>query len=180
MPGFSSLRIVPFEPQFHWEPCLNACADRINRPHEDYPRYVANTSGLLSRHWTKLWADKDRIWPNELDLQGLHLDIFHGEKPSTFREQDVLVGLHKPPPWQQVPRLMGELCAIYAELEPTPERIQEWYVDFETIHPYIDGNGRVGGVAVALMMLHNNPDKRHRLYTPGAGPWVEKEDRSGV
>ena len=179
MPGFSSLRIVPFEPQFHWEPCLNACAHRINRPHEDYPRYVEHTANALACRQLRPW-NGGNPWPSILDLQGIHLDIFRGEKSSLFREQDVIVGLHKPPPWQQVPRLMGELCEIYAELEPTPERIQEWYVDFETIHPYIDGNGRVGGVAVALMMLHNNPDKRHRLYTPGAGPWVEKEDCSGV
>ena len=37
MLGFSPLRIVPFEPQFHWEPSFVACADRINRPHADSP-----------------------------------------------------------------------------------------------------------------------------------------------
>ena len=179
MPGFSSFRIVPFEPQFHWENSMGECADRINRPHEDYPRYVAHTGQLLSCHHDRLWPGGSP-WPDILNLQGIHQSIFRGEKSSLFREHDVIVGLHKPPPWREVPRLMGELCEIYAELEPTPARIEEWYVDFETIHPYGDGNGRVGGVVVALMMYHHHPDKRHRLWTPGAGPWVEKEDRSGV
>lgn len=63
---------------------------------------------------------------------------------------------------------MDELQAIYAPLNPNPERIREWYVDFETIHPFIDGNGRVGGCVVALLSHHRNPDSLSRLYTPGA------------
>ena len=180
MPGFSSFRIVPFEPQFHWERGLRACADRINRPHEDYPRYVGATARVLACHHSKLWAAPGQAWPGIFDLQEIHQRIFQGEKSSLFREQDVIVGLHKPPSWREVPRLMGELVEIYSELAPTPARIQEWYVDFETIHPYIDGNGRVGGVAVAIMMQKHHPDAEGRLWTPGAGPWVEKEDCSGV
>lgn len=173
MPGFSSLRIVPFEPRFHWEPSLGACADRINRPHEDYPRYVGQTARAIEVRRQKPAWPCGNIWPHALDLQGLHWDIFEGKISSLWRETEVMVGLHKAPPWQQVERLMGDLAEIYADLEPTPERIREWYIDFETIHPYIDGNGRVGGCVVTLMMDRYHPDKQHRLYTPGAGTWTE-------
>ena len=33
---------------------------------------------------------------------------------------------------------------------PTDEILLDWYSDFETIHPFQDGNGRVGGVVVAV------------------------------
>lgn len=48
------------------------------------------------------------------------------------------------------------------------DRIREWYIDFQTIHPFIDGNGRVGGCVVALMTNYHHSDPRHRLLTPGA------------
>ena len=111
MPGFRSLRIVPFDPQFHWETSFVACADRINRPHEDYPRYRANTATALSYHHLKLWPGGSP-WPNVMDLQSLHLDIFEGQKSSLWREQDMMVGLHKATPWWEVPLLMGKLVEI--------------------------------------------------------------------
>lgn len=97
MPGFSSLRIVPFEPEFHWEPKLDACADRINRPHEDYPRYVDNTAAALAARLDKPWSENG--WPDSAALQQLHQDIFRGEKPSSWRRANVMVSLHRAPDW---------------------------------------------------------------------------------
>ena len=28
------------------------------------------------------------------------------------------------------------------------DSLVKWYTDFETIHPFLDGNGRVGGIVV--------------------------------
>lgn len=167
MPGFSSMRIVPFEPEFHWEPDLRACADRINRPHEDYPRYVDNTAAALAARLRQPWPGPNG-WPTGPELQKLHQAIFQDEKPGSWRQGNVMVGLHRAPHWQLVERYMDELHRIYAPLKPTPERIREWYVDFETIHPLIDGNGQVGGCVVALLSHHRNPDPQGLLYTPGA------------
>lgn len=80
MPGFSSLRIVPFEPQFHWEPSLIACANRINQPHEDYPRYTGKAA-LALEHRRKA-PRPGLVWPDALVLQNLRQSIFQGESPA--------------------------------------------------------------------------------------------------
>jgi hypothetical protein len=40
-----------------------------------------------------------------------------------------------------VPRLLDLLCSAVDELEP-----DQWYIEFEEVHPFTDGNGRTGSV----------------------------------
>ncbi len=58
-----------------------------------------------------------------------------------FREVNVRVGTSTPPDWREVPRLMEQLLATGTNLSPT-----EWFREFEEIHPFRDGNGRVGAL----------------------------------
>ena len=158
MRHFEQLRTIPWEPRFHTLEDEALVADRINRPHEDYPRYVQPT--LDAMRLVKITG-----FPSEQKIQEIHMLIFHDDKPSQWRKANVGVGLHVAPQHQIVPKLMRELCATYEGNELTEDRIQEWYFDFETIHPFVDGNGRVGGVVIAL--LSHQVDPMGRYMAPG-------------
>lgn len=59
-----------------------------------------------------------------------------------------------PPPSHQVPELLGDLEAFLHAESTLPPLIRAGlvHVQFETIHPYLDGNGRVGRLLIALCL----------------------------
>jgi Fic family protein len=61
-----------------------------------------------------------------------------------------------PPPPHAVGELLGQLAKyIHSESELPPlVRAGLVHVQFETIHPYLDGNGRIGRLLVALLLEH--------------------------
>ena len=61
-----------------------------------------------------------------------------------------------PPPPEDVPRTLGELEAwLHADSDFSPlVRIALAHVQFETIHPFLDGNGRIGRLLIALLAEH--------------------------
>lgn len=61
-----------------------------------------------------------------------------------------------PPPPHAVGELLGQLEKfIYSEDELSPlVRAGLVHVQFETIHPYLDGNGRIGRLLIALLLEH--------------------------
>jgi len=71
-----------------------------------------------------------------------------------------------PPPPERVPDLMGDLeCYIHTEDDLAPLlRIALVHVQFETIHPYLDGNGRLGRMLIALLLDHWGLLKSPLLY----------------
>lgn len=66
-----------------------------------------------------------------------------------WRQLDVEVRGYPCPPHQEVPELMREWLADMRDWEDCDP--QEMHVRFEKIHPFADGNGRVGRL---LMWLH--------------------------
>ena len=61
-----------------------------------------------------------------------------------------------PPPHEQVPDLLSGLEQYIHGHDPLPPllRVGLVHVQFETIHPYLDGNGRLGRMLVALLLDH--------------------------
>lgn len=58
-----------------------------------------------------------------------------------YRLGQVWVGRDKKPPPERVPKLMEALVAAIDVLDP-----DEWFREFEEIHPLRDGNGRTGSI----------------------------------
>lgn len=147
---FQYLRESEWNPSFEWVKTSLECADKINSYHEDYPKYVDITQTVL-----KKVVVEERIKKSQLLI--IHNTIF-SDKPfaGKWRSIDVRVGLHYPPSKQKILDLMSELAGLYI-IKDINDLI-EWYKDFETIHPFQDGNGRVGGVFVAAYAHSFLPD----------------------
>ncbi len=71
-----------------------------------------------------------------------------------------------PPPPEWVGDLLGDLERyIHTDDDLAPLlRVGLVHVQFETIHPYLDGNGRVGRMLIALLLEHWNLLKSPLLY----------------
>ena len=72
-----------------------------------------------------------------------------------------------PPPHTAVQDCMGDLeLFLYDESDdlPTLVRIALAHAQFETIHPFLDGNGRVGRLLVTLLLLHTGVLQGPLLY----------------
>jgi Fic family protein len=77
--------------------------------------------------------------------------------PGEFRQQSVRVGDLIPPPAFKVPSLMGELETFMNQDASFHELIKIGlaHVQFETIHPFLDGNGRIGRLLIVLMLVNS-------------------------
>jgi Fic family protein len=85
------------------------------------------------------------------------------KQPGEIRRSQVWVGgtrpgnaVFVPPPWDHVRDLLGALEAYIHSDDDLPPllRIAAAHVQFETIHPYLDGNGRIGRLLIALLLAH--------------------------
>ena len=139
---FGHLRNCRWNPTFEWVKTSRECADKINSYHEDYPKYVGITNEVLQMVQGSIGI------PN-FKLLAIHTKIF-ADKPfrGKWRDVNVVVGEHHPPRALDTPALMNELAKSYLIWDI--ETLLEWYKDFETIHPFQDGNGRVGACVVAV------------------------------
>lgn len=86
--------------------------------------------------------------------------------PGAYRKQSVSVGNHVPPPASEVPRLMSELEKYINEPSDLPPLIKAGlaHVQFETIHPFLDGNGRIGRLLIVLMLIESGLLEAPILY----------------
>ncbi len=82
-----------------------------------------------------------------------------GTRPGTAR--------FVPPPWPEVVPAMGALERfLHDDPEATPllTKAALAHVQFETIHPFLDGNGRVGRLLITLLLCSQGVMRRPLLY----------------
>lgn len=85
-----------------------------------------------------------------------------GRQPGLLRQSQNWIGgtrpgnaVFVPPPPTQVPALLADLERFIHDTRPTLPplvRIGLVHVQFETIHPFLDGNGRIGRLLIAALM----------------------------
>lgn len=96
------------------------------------------------------------------------------KEPGEFRRTQNWIGgtrpgnaLFVPPPPSEVPDAMAALERFLHDEEtrlPAVVRAGLAHVQFETIHPFLDGNGRVGRLLVTLFLCHAGVLKEPLLY----------------
>jgi len=82
------------------------------------------------------------------------------EGPGAFRRHNIKAfpGGMKPPDWTEVPHLLSEWVGssgrlIGMPMDALPEALASLHANFERIHPFIDGNGRVGRLTTNLLLV---------------------------
>lgn len=98
------------------------------------------------------------------EIHGVLLAKGRGEnkEPGEFRVSQNWIGgsrpgnaVYVPPPRDEVIPLMGQIETFYHEHKSLPVLVKAAliHVQFETIHPFLDGNGRVGRLLITLMLV---------------------------
>ena len=119
------------------------------------------------------WARRELGRPKGLPLSmrlihGVHRRLMKGvrgasKQPGEVRRSQNWVGgtrpgnaAYVPPPPEEVTRLLGELESYIHAQDSLPPLVRAGlvHVQFESIHPYLDGNGRVGRLLIALLLEH--------------------------
>jgi len=94
--------------------------------------------------------------------------------PGEFRRSQNWIGGTRPanaafvpPPPDQVLACMGKLeLFLHDQPEPTPVLLKAAlaHVQFETIHPFLDGNGRLGRLLITLLLSEQRTLRKPMLY----------------
>lgn len=103
------------------------------------------------------------------------------KRPGEFRATQNWIGgtdlqnaVFIPPPHQDVPELMADLEKFLHNKNinvPFLIRIAIAHYQFETIHPFLDGNGRIGRLLITLYMVSTDYLHEPSLYL---SDWLEK------
>ncbi|MFW5876608.1 MAG: Fic family protein [Myxococcota bacterium] len=95
------------------------------------------------------------------------------KRPGELRQSQNWVGGTRPgnaafvpPPPHALGEALGELERYIHADDPLPPLIRAGFlhVQFETIHPYLDGNGRIGRLLITLLLEHWNQLSQPLLY----------------
>jgi len=110
------------------------------------------------------------------EMHGRLLDSGRGatQSPGEFRNSQNWIGgtrpgnaMFVPPPPNEVMTCLGDWeCFVHAETPGIPPLIKAGllHVQFETIHPFLDGNGRLGRLLITLFLCAEGVLRQPLLY----------------
>jgi len=103
--------------------------------------------------------DKKEKLSNDLLLKW-HKEIFGETKADIagkYRDYLVRIGDYRAPDWQDVKNLMNKLVIFINKTKiNSVELAARAHYKFEKIHPFGDGNGRIGRLLINYILWHNN------------------------
>ena len=123
-------------------------------------------------------------------IKHIHYILKHDTRDSTlswfavgdYKKRGNTVGGHETVKPKDVPRKMKELLDSYnKKSEYTINDIIAFHAKFEHIHPFQDGNGRVGRLIALKECLHHNiipfiiEDSKKHFYYRGLANWHEEK-----
>lgn len=113
-------------------------------------------------------------------IREIHAELMHGVRggrlqPGELRASQNWIGpagctlntaIFVPPPHQMVPEALGELEKFLHGEDDLPPlvKIALSHVQFETIHPFLDGNGRVGRLLITFLLTERGVLHKPVLY----------------
>ena len=109
------------------------------------------------------------------EIHGVLLAAGRGStlNPGEFRTSQNWIGgtrpgnaAYVPPPPAEVPDCMGDLERYLHAQEDGPALVRAGlaHAQFETVHPFLDGNGRVGRLLIPLLLCHAGVLREPLLY----------------
>jgi Fic family protein len=108
------------------------------------------------------------------EMHGILLSDGRGAEktPGEFRRSQNWIGGSRPgnaafvpPPPQDVDSCMGDLERFLHSDTPSLVKAALAHVQFETIHPFLDGNGRIGRLLTTLLLCHDKVLREPLLYS---------------
>ncbi len=134
--------------------CVAATNHGIRRLQEGFPlsnRLIREVHGVLMSKGRGAWATPGEFRRSQ--------NWIGGSRPGN--------AVFVPPPHTWVQDCMSDLERFLHDEEdglPTLVRAGLAHVQFETIHPFLDGNGRVGRLLVTLLLIHAGVLRHPLLY----------------
>lgn len=119
---------------------------------------VLNYTIALNMALERLKND-DPILEILLEAHKILMQFSYKASPGNYRKLTVRLGSFYPPPAEKIAELMADLSQfIVKNVQGIADLIQTGLVhaQFETIHPFVDGNGRIGRLLILLMLIKKN------------------------
>jgi fido (protein-threonine AMPylation protein) len=145
-----------------WDP-ENIGADRKNRDamaakgyHEAFKAVIASVDKVLHKENSgQIFADELQNWYRQLFSPFVKANIMPAANLAGYRNQQVYINRsrHVPPPSTAIPGCMDELFELLRNEENPAVRAVLGHFMFVFIHPYMDGNGRIGRFLMNLMLI---------------------------